>query len=208
MVLKFLGARKESAERIGVLGVHFYGYEVKPNCPLNEDLYLVIFFVRISRLCFNFSILRCGCTLTLSSITFVVKMTETQQYCTGVIYFQRPVSSIRVKVNFHCCVIFFARNDIESVYGSSRANVTVETRSTFTFRRGFPYIDFILFMGVKFTWVRGKNHATAEIHHYSQIHVQKTFQRYYLYPVNKCRQTRRRVFTLKFTRSCHWFLLE
>ncbi|XP_073246845.1 zinc finger ZZ-type and EF-hand domain-containing protein 1-like isoform X1 [Porites lutea] len=40
VVLKFLGARKESAERIGVLGVHFYGYEVKPNCPLNEDLYL------------------------------------------------------------------------------------------------------------------------------------------------------------------------
>lgn len=42
VLIKFLGARKESAERIGVLGVHFFGYEVKPNCPLNEDLHLVI----------------------------------------------------------------------------------------------------------------------------------------------------------------------
>lgn len=40
VVVKFLGARKESAERIGVLGIHFFGYEVKPNCPLNEDLHL------------------------------------------------------------------------------------------------------------------------------------------------------------------------
>ena len=41
VVVKFLGARKESAERIGVLGVHFFGYEVKLNCPLNDDLHLV-----------------------------------------------------------------------------------------------------------------------------------------------------------------------
>lgn len=42
VVVKFLGARKESAERIGVLGVNFFGYEVKPNCPLNDDLPLVM----------------------------------------------------------------------------------------------------------------------------------------------------------------------
>lgn len=42
VVVKFLGARKESAERIGVLGLNFFGYEVKPNCPLNDDLHLVI----------------------------------------------------------------------------------------------------------------------------------------------------------------------
>ena len=42
VVVKFLGARKESAERIGVLGVNFFGYEVKPNCPLNDDLHLVM----------------------------------------------------------------------------------------------------------------------------------------------------------------------
>ena len=42
-MVKFLGARKESAERIGVLGVNFFGYEVKLNCPLNDDLHLVKF---------------------------------------------------------------------------------------------------------------------------------------------------------------------
>ena len=41
--MKFLGSRKESAERIGVLGVNFFGYEVKLNCPLNDDLHLVKF---------------------------------------------------------------------------------------------------------------------------------------------------------------------
>ncbi|XP_078346247.1 zinc finger ZZ-type and EF-hand domain-containing protein 1-like isoform X2 [Oculina patagonica] len=40
VVVKFLGARKLSAERIGVLGLNFFGYEVKPNCPLNDDLHL------------------------------------------------------------------------------------------------------------------------------------------------------------------------
>ncbi|XP_020615974.1 zinc finger ZZ-type and EF-hand domain-containing protein 1-like isoform X2 [Orbicella faveolata] len=40
VVVKFLGARKESAERIGVLGVSFFGYEVKLNCPLHDDLHL------------------------------------------------------------------------------------------------------------------------------------------------------------------------
>ncbi|XP_068674922.1 zinc finger ZZ-type and EF-hand domain-containing protein 1-like [Montipora foliosa] len=40
VLVKFLGTRQESAERIGVLGVQFFGYEVKPNCPLNEDLHL------------------------------------------------------------------------------------------------------------------------------------------------------------------------
>ena len=43
VVVKFLGARKASAERIGVLGVNFFGYEVKLNCPLNDDLHLVKF---------------------------------------------------------------------------------------------------------------------------------------------------------------------
>ena len=42
-MVKFLGARKASAERIGVLGVNFFGYEVKLNCPLNDDLHLVKF---------------------------------------------------------------------------------------------------------------------------------------------------------------------
>lgn len=42
VLVKFLGTRKQNAERIGVLGIHFFGYEVKPNCPLNEDLRLVI----------------------------------------------------------------------------------------------------------------------------------------------------------------------
>lgn len=41
VLVKFLGTRKQNAERIGVLGIHFFGYEVKPNCPLNEDLRLV-----------------------------------------------------------------------------------------------------------------------------------------------------------------------
>ena len=47
---------------------------------------------------------------------------------------------------------------MESVYGRSRTNVTVESRSTLTFRRrrGFPYVDSILFMRVKFKLVRGK----------------------------------------------------
>ncbi|XP_027043421.1 zinc finger ZZ-type and EF-hand domain-containing protein 1-like isoform X1 [Pocillopora damicornis] len=40
VVVKFLGARKESAERIGVLGVNFFGYEVKPDCPLSDELNL------------------------------------------------------------------------------------------------------------------------------------------------------------------------
>lgn len=42
VVVKFLGARKESAERIGVLGVNFFGYEVKPDCPLSDELNLVM----------------------------------------------------------------------------------------------------------------------------------------------------------------------
>jgi len=50
VLIKFLGARKESAERIGVLGVHFFGYEVKPNCPLNEDLHLVIIIAHLRHL--------------------------------------------------------------------------------------------------------------------------------------------------------------
>lgn len=40
VLVKFLGARQESAERIGVLGIQFFGYKVQPNCPLSEDLNL------------------------------------------------------------------------------------------------------------------------------------------------------------------------
>ncbi|KAK3717323.1 hypothetical protein QZH41_011553, partial [Actinostola sp. cb2023] len=40
ILIKFLGPRKDTADRIGVLGVHFFGYEVKPTCPLSLDLKL------------------------------------------------------------------------------------------------------------------------------------------------------------------------
>lgn len=41
ILIKFLGPRKDSADRIGVMGIHFFGYEVKPSCPLSLDLKLV-----------------------------------------------------------------------------------------------------------------------------------------------------------------------
>ena len=100
------------------------------------------------------------------------------------------------------------RNRVDVWKVARKRKAEVETRSTFTLRRGFPYIDSILFLRVKFTWVRRKNYATVEIHLFSQMHGQEKLIRYYLYPVNKCCQTGRRVLRLKFTRSCHWFLLE
>ena len=69
---------------------------------------------------------------------------------------------------------------------------TQRLKLALTFGRSFPYIDSILFMRVKFRWLRGKNYATVEIHLFSQIHGQEKLIRYYLYPVNKCCQTGRR----------------
>ncbi|EDO28696.1 predicted protein [Nematostella vectensis] len=38
IVIKFLGPRGEQVGRIGVLGVHFFGYEISRSCPLSQDL--------------------------------------------------------------------------------------------------------------------------------------------------------------------------
>ncbi|XP_031567894.1 zinc finger ZZ-type and EF-hand domain-containing protein 1-like [Actinia tenebrosa] len=40
ILIKFLGPRKEPSDRIGVVGVHFFGYELKPDCSLSVDLKL------------------------------------------------------------------------------------------------------------------------------------------------------------------------
>ena len=55
--------------------------------------------------------------------------------------------------------IFYVRkfiwvNEIEAMYESSRVNVKVKPRSTFTRTRDRPYIASILFTRVKFTCVR------------------------------------------------------
>ena len=69
------------------------------------------------------------------------------------------------------------RNRVDVWKVARKRKAGVETRSTFTLRRGFPYIDSILFLRVKFTWVRRKKYVTVQIHVYSEIHGQETFQR-------------------------------
>ena len=69
------------------------------------------------------------------------------------------------------------RNRVDVWMVARKRKAEVETRSTFTLRRGFPYIDSILFLRIKFTWERRKNYATVQIHVYSEIHGQETFQR-------------------------------
>lgn len=66
VLVKFLGARQESAERIGVLGIQFFGYKVQPNCPLSEDLNLVI----------TWSDLQCQTVITVKLWNFLFLITE------------------------------------------------------------------------------------------------------------------------------------
>ena len=60
----------------------------------------------------------------------------------------------RVRVDFHCRVIFTRVNIIEVIYERSGVNVKIKRAFTLTFTRDLPYIASILFTHVEFTCIR------------------------------------------------------
>ena len=78
-----------------------------------------------------------------------------------------------VKEDFHCCEIFTRVKEIEVMYGSSRLNVKVEPRWTFTFLRGLSYIASISFMHVNFTCSKEEKTYVAV-----EINAKRTFRRH------------------------------
>ena len=63
------------------------------------------------------------------------------------------IASIRVKVDFHCQIIFTCINKIEVMYERPRGKVNVERGLTFIFMHDLSYVASISFTCVKFMWV-------------------------------------------------------
>ena len=78
-------------------------------------------------------------------------------------YIYKKKTTYRVRVNFHCCVIFMCVNKIEVMYEGPCVNVKVELGSSFIFTSNLPYMTSILFAQVKFQAYARKNYVTVEI---------------------------------------------
>ena len=78
-------------------------------------------------------------------------------------YIQKKKTTYRVRVKFHCHVIFMCVNKIKVMYEGPCVNVKVELGSSFIFTSNLPYMTSILFVHVKFHAYARKNYVTVEI---------------------------------------------
>ena len=128
----------------------------KQNCHICHTRFAI--FVPLPSSCISSLLLSPGQSVFVSfSLLFHVHCS-----CTLLIHLKKE-TTYRVRVNFHCRVIFMCVNKIEVMYEGPCVNVKVELGSSFIFTSNLPYMTSILFAQVKFQAYARKNYVTVEI---------------------------------------------